>query len=62
MTYYTCPGCGRLVYPELHTDQELLEMPGYSQWWHDTCLHYEYEKSVKLRRHRHDNNSCQSRA
>lgn len=59
MTYYTCPGCGRLVYPELLIDQELLEMPGYSQWWHTTCLHYAYECN---RRYKHDNNSCQSRA
>ena len=59
MTYYTCPGCGRLVCPELYIDQELLEMPGYNQWWHATCLHYEYECS---RRYKHDNNSSQSRA
>ena len=59
MTYYTCPGCGRLVYPEMHIDQELLEMPGYSQWWHETCLFYEYTRN---RRYKHDDNSRQSRA
>lgn len=59
MTYYTCPGCGRLVCPELYIDQELLEMPGYSQWWHETCLFYEY---MRNRRYKHDDNSRQSRA
>ena len=59
MTYYTCPGCGRLVCPELYIDQELLEMPGYSQWWHETCLFYEY---MRNRRYKHDDNSSQSRA